>query len=245
MAADCWFRFRKNDIRPISQEMMMLEASNGICLPRAQSSLELLSQTAIEVESANSSPRQFLDQSSRTSSPSLVTPALSISETLVLPDISSATTHHTITAHSDDDENKANDNSLNKQKGYHHHLQLMPRPSVVDHQGLATMMRSEPSGLCISLLGSPGVSELHHHIYPSLSFSSSCGGGSFQLTEPATTAAAAATTSHHQENTWLRQQLAVKDATITTLQTQVQNLTREIGQLRQLPTGKISQIPLE
>lgn len=47
------------------------------------------------------------------------------------------------------------------------------------------------------------------------------------------------------EKLWLRQQLAMRDATIATLQTQVHQLQQEIRQLRQLPTGKISQIPVE
>lgn len=48
-----------------------------------------------------------------------------------------------------------------------------------------------------------------------------------------------------RENFLLRQQLAARDATIDSLQHQVENLEQEIRQLRQLPTGKISQIPLE
>jgi hypothetical protein len=49
----------------------------------------------------------------------------------------------------------------------------------------------------------------------------------------------------YRENSSLRQQLAVKNATIEALQNQIASLHREIGELRQLPTGKISQIPIE
>jgi len=49
----------------------------------------------------------------------------------------------------------------------------------------------------------------------------------------------------NHENFLLRQQLAAKDAFINSLQRQVETLQREIGELRQLPTGKISQIPVE
>jgi hypothetical protein len=49
----------------------------------------------------------------------------------------------------------------------------------------------------------------------------------------------------YRENFCLRQQLVLKDATIEALQNQVASLQREIGELRQLPTGKISQIPIE
>lgn len=52
-------------------------------------------------------------------------------------------------------------------------------------------------------------------------------------------------TDLYRENCCLRQQLAVKDATIETLQNQIVALQREVGELRQLPTGKISQIPIE
>jgi Csm1 N-terminal domain len=48
-----------------------------------------------------------------------------------------------------------------------------------------------------------------------------------------------------RENFLLRQQLSVRDSTIDALQAQVDSLQQEIRQLRQLPTGKISQIPLE
>lgn len=48
-----------------------------------------------------------------------------------------------------------------------------------------------------------------------------------------------------RENFLLRQQLAARDATIDALQKQVEDLQQDIRELRQLPTGKISQIPLE
>lgn len=48
-----------------------------------------------------------------------------------------------------------------------------------------------------------------------------------------------------RENLFLRQQMAAKDATIDSLQKQVEMLQNEIRELRQLPTGKISQIPVE
>jgi len=48
-----------------------------------------------------------------------------------------------------------------------------------------------------------------------------------------------------RENQFLRQQMAAKDATIDSLQKQVDMLQNEIRELRQLPTGKISQIPVE
>jgi hypothetical protein len=48
-----------------------------------------------------------------------------------------------------------------------------------------------------------------------------------------------------RENFLLRQQLAARDATIANLQNQLETLQREVRQLRRLPTGKISQIPLE
>jgi hypothetical protein len=48
-----------------------------------------------------------------------------------------------------------------------------------------------------------------------------------------------------RENFLLRQQLAARDATIANLQGQLESLQREVRQLRRLPTGKISQIPLE
>lgn len=169
-------------------------------MTRAQSSLELLSQTAIEIESANSSPHP-----PASSSPARVTPASSVSESLVLPEMVS--THAGYPPH------------MNNVKDG---LQLMPRPD-----GLATLMTmrgSEPA-LCLG-----NTTTIPEHIYPTGSFSS-CG-GLFQPTE-------------HHETSWLRQQLAAKDTTIVALQTQVQNLTQEIRQLRQLPTGKISQIPLE
>lgn len=205
-------------------------------LPRALSSLELLSQTAIEIESANSSPRSLIY--SRASSP----PALSVvSETLVLPEMVHKSSHvgfpGTTSPH---DEN-------NKDLKNHSARPLMPRPSLMDHEGssLATLMR-EPSGLYVTLLGGShtgvggNLQSFPNHIYRSSSFSSSCGA---TVTESSSTTAA--TGSHPSENAWLRQQLAAKDSTIATLQIQVQNLTQEIRQLRQLPTGKISQIPLE
>ena len=48
-----------------------------------------------------------------------------------------------------------------------------------------------------------------------------------------------------RENFLLRQQLAARDVTIANLQSQLDSLQREVRQLRRLPTGKISQIPLE
>lgn len=48
-----------------------------------------------------------------------------------------------------------------------------------------------------------------------------------------------------RENLQLRLQLSTRDMTIEMLQAQVDSLQQEIRQLRQLPTGKISQIPLE
>jgi hypothetical protein len=48
-----------------------------------------------------------------------------------------------------------------------------------------------------------------------------------------------------RENFVLRQQLAANNVTITNLQNQVEMLQNEIRQLRQIPSGKISQIPLE
>ena len=48
-----------------------------------------------------------------------------------------------------------------------------------------------------------------------------------------------------RENFVLRQQLASSNATISNLQNQVELLQNEIRQLRQVPSGKISQIPLE
>lgn len=50
---------------------------------------------------------------------------------------------------------------------------------------------------------------------------------------------------HQRENYFLRQQLAAKDASIELLQKQVESLQQEVRELRQLPTGKISQIPVE
>jgi hypothetical protein len=212
----------------------LTKPSQGI-LPRALSSLELLSQTAIEIESANSSPRSLIY--SRASSP----PALSVvSETLVLPEMVHKSAHVGFPGPtSPHDEN-------NKDLKNHSARPLMPRPSLMDHEGsLATLMR-EPSGLYVTLLGGShtgvggNLQSFPNHIYRSSSFSSSCGA---TVTESSSTAAA--TGSHTSENAWLRQQLAAKDSTIATLQIQVQNLTQEIRQLRQLPTGKISQIPLE
>jgi hypothetical protein len=210
--------------------------SNQGILPRALSSLELLSQTAIEIESANSSPRSLIY--SRASSP----PALSVvSEALVLPEMvhKSAFVGSPGSTSPLDENNKALKN---------HSAPLMLRPSLMDQEGsLATLMR-EPSGLYVTLMGGshPGVGgniqSFPNHIYRSSSFSSSCAGATGATESSSTTA----TASHHpSENAWLRQQLAAKDSTIATLQIQVQNLTQEIRQLRQLPTGKISQIPLE
>lgn len=48
-----------------------------------------------------------------------------------------------------------------------------------------------------------------------------------------------------RENFLLRQQLAACNVTIATLQNQVDVLQNEVRQLRQLPSGKISQIPIE
>jgi hypothetical protein len=48
-----------------------------------------------------------------------------------------------------------------------------------------------------------------------------------------------------RENLFLRQQLASCNTTIIGLQNQVELLQNEIRQLRQVPSGKISQIPLE
>jgi hypothetical protein len=48
-----------------------------------------------------------------------------------------------------------------------------------------------------------------------------------------------------RDNFLLRQQLAASDVTIANLQSQVESLQREVRQLRRLPTGKISQIPLQ
>lgn len=159
-------------------------------MPRAQSSLELLSQTAIEIESANSSPVM------RAPSPARVTPASSVSETLVLPDMVSTTGYQM---------------TLGKDPP-----QLMPRPDGLSAVSSSLMLRTESSGLMMGRTSSFSDSMM----------SSS----SFQPMD---------------ETVWLRQQLAVKDNAIAALQAQVQNLTQEIRQLRQLPTGKISQIPLE
>jgi hypothetical protein len=48
-----------------------------------------------------------------------------------------------------------------------------------------------------------------------------------------------------RDNYYLRAQMAQRDATIDALQAQVESLQQEIQQLRSLPTGKISQIPVE
>ncbi|CAB9517947.1 expressed unknown protein [Seminavis robusta] len=48
-----------------------------------------------------------------------------------------------------------------------------------------------------------------------------------------------------QENLRLQQQMAQKDDLIATLQSKADGLETQIGELRQLPTGKISHIPLE
>jgi hypothetical protein len=132
----------------------------------------------------------------------------------------------------------------------------------------------DPSGLHVTLLdgsshqaGRANLPTFVDRIHRSASFSSSCGGSFQQATATVTTGSTAITTTepssststlvpasssssdlNHQsqsENAWLRQELVAKDSTIATLQIQVQNLTQEIRQLRQLPTGKISQIPLE
>lgn len=264
-------------------------------LPRAQSSLELLSQTAIEIESANSSPRSLI--LSRATSPTTatrVTPTVA-AETLVLPELVHKTTSTTemmvgsFPLHNEN-ETGSNNNSkapmLKHHYEYHHHAPLMPRPDT-DYgtiSSLATLMR-EPSGLYVTLLsgschqagGGEGANlpALPDHIYRAASFTSSCGGSFHQATtdttattiaagststittEPSSSTSASAVSltssssdSNHQhhsqsENAWLRRELAAKDSTIATLQIQVQNLTQEIRQLRQLPTGKISQIPLE
>jgi len=55
----------------------------------------------------------------------------------------------------------------------------------------------------------------------------------------------AAEEQQQRENYFLRQQLAAKDTTIDSLQKQVETMQQEIRELRQLPTGKISQIPVE
>ena len=54
-----------------------------------------------------------------------------------------------------------------------------------------------------------------------------------------------ASDDYQHDNLAMCHQLAVKDATINSLQKQVDALQREIRELRQLPTGKISQIPVE
>ena len=46
--------------------------------------------------------------------------------------------------------------------------------------------------------------------------------------------------SHH-----LREQLKEKDMVVSSLQQRVNYLEKQIGELRQLPTGKISHIPIE
>ena len=54
-----------------------------------------------------------------------------------------------------------------------------------------------------------------------------------------------ASDDYQHENLILRQQLALKDAAIDLLQKQLDAMQQEIQELRQLPTGKISQIPVE
>jgi hypothetical protein len=255
-------------------------------LPRAQSSLELLSQTAIEIESANSSPRSLI--LSRASSPAAtrVTPNV-VSETLVLPELVHKATMMGLPLHNEDENTSNNKGNIKGllHKNHHQAPTLMPRPAADYGAGSLASLIREPSGLYVTLLGGnshpttgggiPNHQSFpdHHGLYHSSSFSSSCGGSFHQPTTTATTTTTAPepsssvsaitvstssssanpnghpdhSTSHHQstENSWLRRELAAKDSTIATLQIQVQNLTQEIRQLRQLPTGKISQIPLE
>jgi hypothetical protein len=48
-----------------------------------------------------------------------------------------------------------------------------------------------------------------------------------------------------RENAELRQRLSTKDAEIASLESTIEQLEKQVSDLRQLPTGKISQIPLE
>lgn len=48
-----------------------------------------------------------------------------------------------------------------------------------------------------------------------------------------------------RENFHMREQLHDKDAVISSLQQRVHQLETQISELRQLPTGKISHIPIE
>jgi hypothetical protein len=47
------------------------------------------------------------------------------------------------------------------------------------------------------------------------------------------------------ENIRLKEQLQQKEDTIETLKSKADSLEKQIGELRQLPTGKISHIPIE
>jgi hypothetical protein len=48
-----------------------------------------------------------------------------------------------------------------------------------------------------------------------------------------------------RDNHHLREQLKEKDMVVSSLQQRVNYLEKQIGELRQLPTGKISHIPIE
>jgi hypothetical protein len=64
----------------------------------------------------------------------------------------------------------------------------------------------------------------------------------------ATTSSSSEGTSYQalaDENATLRHQVHQKDAAVAALEAKVQHLERQVGELRELPTGKISHIPIE
>lgn len=193
--------------------MTLSESKTTVGIPRAQSSLELLSQTAAVIEREEESNKSSI-------SPVLVDSSLSpIGIYRVTPAESSM-------------EQQQQKLSLPEMVGP---KRYMLQPRLVENAATnnvdttswmpnTTASSDDPNGMLntSAFLASP-------------SFGS-------------TQSSSAGTTHNHtleQENYMLKSQLAAKDNLIDNLNQQLQTLQSEIRRLRQMPSGKISQIPLE
>ena len=211
-------------------------------LPRARSSLELLSETATIIESSEASssaasprdptpPPSMLIADTSPASARITPPTATsylpvIAETLQLPEMVSITNkakqalhprkEMVAVQHINYDTTTSNSNLNNA------HLYL---PTFAAPQELYSRNSSTSTTTTLTASGGVGVTTM------------ATAGSSSSFALP--------TDDPIHEKLWLRQQMAVRDATIATLQTQVHQLQQEIRQLRQLPTGKISQIPVE
>lgn len=185
----------------------MTLSENKTILPRAQSSLELLSQTAAVIEEeSNKSTTQIIDSSLSPIGIARVTPAESMEQQqqkLALPEMVGP-------------------------KRY----MLQPRlveTSVETSSWMPNMTTTTTSDDPTNTLNNSSA------FLASPSFGSTQSGGS----------AFPSSNSLEQENYMLKSQLAAKDTMIDNLNQQLQTLQSEIRRLRQMPSGKISQIPLE